>query len=282
MNNDKSLMCMSCGHDPCVCGDRYASLSNKELFIALMSIRDELVSRNYSVSEICINDQPLNEFYKYNVVVRKKFSVFNKEEIDELISTKNFPNQWIVRILGSTCIDDLFKSMNKTNEDKCPLIAMMYYFVLVHLADVVDKCVFFEFTNYIAKCVFQHGTFNRNVIDKSPVKCDDQVSFLHNIIQDMSTIKDERPEGYLELEAFYDWVYCEHDKVLQNPKDRFNRFCKFITSLCGIPEDNQITVGYFNIAKYSEELYYIDEALLTPIRKHTIFKNPDIALINVK
>ena len=208
-------------------------------------------------------------------------AVFDEEAINRLTNNKNIPNQWVVRILSAKNVGDLLTSFNHANEDICPLLAMAYYFVLVHLSSNLEKCIYSEFATYIAKSVFQHGTFNRNVIDKSPVKTSEQVAYLHNVIQDCSDM-DHQPEGLKELRAFYNWVYCEHDETLQNPTDRFNRFFMFISSICDIvpvkPENGQ----FINISKYADELFYLDESILDTIKSHPVFKKPELQIVVVK
>ena len=277
--NNIDQVCLVCGQVPCTCGTKFKSASIKELISGLLMLKSELGNRGYDVSTITVNNRDALEVYKE--LCNTKQVVFDEKAIARLTSNRNIPNQWVVRILSNNTIGDLLNSFDHASEDTCPLIAMSYYFTLVHMSSHIEKCIYSEFTNYIAKSVFQHGTFNRNVIDKSPVKTSEQVAYLHNVIQDCSDM-DHQPEGLKELRAFYNWVYCEHDETLQNPTDRFNRFFMFISSICDIvpvkPENGQ----FINISKYVDELFYLDESILDTIKSHPVFKKPELQIVVVK
>jgi hypothetical protein len=152
---------------------------------------------------------------------------------------------------------------------------------LVHLSSNLEQCIYSEFATYIVKSVFQHGTFNRNVIDKSPVKTSEQIAYLHTVIQDCESIE-YKPEGYKDLKNFYNWIYCEHDESLQNPIARFNRFFLFIASLCGIENIKSEPDQFINISKYTDELFYMDESLLDTIKLHPVFKKPELQYISIR
>lgn len=277
--NKIEQMCLMCGYTPCICGTQYKSASVKELINGLLMIKSELGDRGYDVNTITVNGADALETYLALCGICN--TVFDEKSLNRLTSNRNIPNQWVVRILSSKNVGELLISLNHANEDNCPLLAMTYYFLLVHLSSNLEKCIYSEFATYVAKSVFQHGTFNRNVVDKSPVKTSEQIAYLHTVIQDCESIE-YKPEGYKELKSFYNWIYCEHDDSLQNPIDRFNRFFLFISSLCGIENIKVESNQFINISKYADELFYMDESLLDNIKSHPVFKKPEIQFISVK
>ena len=277
---DTLEMCMTCGNIPCTCGRLYKTASDQDIISAMIHMKEELVERGYLVDPIVINNKTALDFFVSKFIKQPKV-LFNEDQIKLITETKLFPNQWVVRICASKTIDDLLKSLDTANEDTCPLVAMAYYFILVHMDHVVEKCVYYEFANYIAKSVFSHGTFNRNVLDKSPTKYDEQLAFLHSVIQEFNSHEDERPEGYLELEAFFNWLYCEHDETLQTPEHRFNRFVDFMLSLCGYSKQKWSS-RYANVYKYADELFYQDEALLNVVKQFSVFNQLQARSVLVK
>ena len=129
--NKIEQMCLMCGYTPCICGTQYKSASVKELINGLLMIKSELGDRGYDVNTITVNGADALETYLALCGICN--TVFDEKSLNRLTSNRNIPNQWVVRILSSKNVGELLTSLNHANEDNCPLLAMAYYFLLVHL-----------------------------------------------------------------------------------------------------------------------------------------------------